>query len=145
MFASKVTSQVVFPDGVVNIRKLSAMSLEKAQAARQITVSQLSRSMGPELIRAFNSPEVEEAAKNRPKPTPEEKHKARYAGYDRQLVLQAGVVSWTYQKDDGTPLKVSEGLADVDEESAEKLHEAILDLSLPPITEAEQEAVQAKD
>lgn len=136
MFASKVTSQVVFDDGVVNIRKLSARSLEKASEARQISVSQLSRSMGPELMRAFATPTED---RTKVEPSLEERTRARYATYDRQSVLQAGVVSWTYDT------KVAEGLDDLDEESAQKLHEAILDLSLPPLDPVEREAVHSKD
>jgi len=154
MFASKVTAQVEIPAdgaddaGVVNIRKLSALALEKASLNRQISVSQLTRSMGPEMIRAFSDEKEEkpadgldafEAKKAKPKPTPEEQRKARYSLYDRQFVLQAGVTHWTYDR------KVSEGLEDLDEDTAQRLHEAILDLSLPPITEEEREAVSAKD
>lgn len=139
MFASKVTSQVVFPDGAVNIRKLSARSLEKASEARQISVSQLSRSMGPELMKAFATDDSDKPSKPKVEPTLDQQRKARYAVYDRQLVLQAGVVSWTYET------KLSEGLEDLDEEAATTLHEAILDLSLPPIDPMEREALGAKN
>ena len=141
MFASKTVAQVVFPDGAVNIRKLSALSLEKASAARQISVSQLSRSMGPELMKAFAGGDDDEKKSSKPKvePTMDEQRKARYTTYDRQLVIQAGVVSWTY------PERLSDGLEDLDEETAQKLHEAILDLSLPPIDPVERDAVHSKD
>ena len=142
LFASKIVSQVVFPDGAVNIRKLSALSLEKASAARQISVSQLSRSMGPELMKAFaggSDDDEKKSSKPKVEPTMDEQRKARYTTYDRQLVIQAGVVSWTY------PERLSDGLEDLDEETAQKLHEAILDLSLPPIDPVERDAVHSKD
>jgi hypothetical protein len=142
MFASKTVAQVVFPDGAVNIRKLSALSLEKASAARQISVSQLSRSMGPELMKAFaggGDDDEKKSSKPKVEPTMDEQRKARYTTYDRQLVIQAGVVSWTY------PERLSDGLEDLDEETAQKLHEAILDLSLPPIDPVERDAVHSKD
>ena len=149
MFASKVTAQVELisddgEPGVVNIRKLSALSLEKASMNRQITVSQLTRSMGPEMLKALsNTPDdevppggIKPAAK--PEPSLDDQRKARYTLYDRRDVLQAGVVSWSFET------RISEGLEDLDEEAARKLHEAILDLSLPPLTEEEREAVSAK-
>ena len=141
LFASKITSQVVFPDGAVNIRKLSALSLEKSSAARQISVSQLSRSMGPELMKAFAGGDDDDDKKKKPKvePTLDEQKKARYTTYDRQLVIQQGVVSWTYAE------RLSDGLEDLDEETAQMLHEAILDLSLPPIDPIERELLQSKN
>jgi len=156
MFASKVTAQVqiaadgVDEAGVVNIRKMSALALEKASLNRQIAVTQLTRSMGPEMLKALTANEDEKptdgleafpAAKKKVKPvlSLDEQRKARYTLYDRQFVLQAGVVHWTYDT------KVSDGLEDLDEDTAQKLHEAILDLSLPPLTEEEREAVSAKD
>jgi len=79
------------------------------------------------------------SSKPKVEPTMDEQRKARYTTYDRQLVIQAGVVSWTY------PERLSDGLEDLDEETAQKLHEAILDLSLPPIDPVERDAVHSKD
>jgi hypothetical protein len=141
MFASKVTSQVVFPDGVVNIRKLSGAALDRAAEARQMTVTRLSRVMGPELIQAFHSPEVEAAAATLAEPvsaaTLELRRTARYQLYDRMTILKSGITSWTYDEK-------LDAVEDVDEDSAKQLHEAILDLSLPALTEQEREEAQTK-
>lgn len=140
MFASLVTSQVVFEDGAVNIRKLSARSLEKAQEARQIKAASLSKGLGAELIKAFSDGTADKVAESvASKPVDlEAMRKARYTGYDPEQVITAGVVSWTYS------LKLSEGIPDLDEEASKKIFEAILDLSLPPIDPEEAKAASGK-
>jgi hypothetical protein len=125
MFASQTKSTVAIGDVVVTIRKLSARSLDKASEARQATAAAVARGFGADMIQALK---VTEPAPLAPVVlTLAEQIKARYTSYDRASTLRAGIASWT------APQPLEEGIADLDEESAQKLHEAILDLSLPAL------------
>jgi len=139
MFASQVKKQVTVGSGpdaiVVTIRKLSARSLDKAREQRQITGAETIARFGPDMVKAFR-----EAARDR---TPEqirsaaEAPDARYGEFDRDLVLTQGIESWTAS----VPLK--DGLADLDEETAEFLFHEIVDLSAPPKAVVEEAAKNA--
>jgi hypothetical protein len=143
MFASKVQKEVSIGAGddavTVTIRKLSGRSLEKASEARQIAVSQGMRSMGGDILRTLRDLETTKAEPE--KPDYAAATKARYSTYDRMAVLLAGIVRWTAEEP--PTLKFMED--ELDEESCQKLHEAILDLSLPPLDPAEFKAQQSKD
>lgn len=142
---------------VVTIRKLSGVSLEKAAEAHRMTVIQTVKVYGSELLgfarersaelKERKAAEAEAAPAPVPVPvpepepvvelTPEQKaaalkvqQEARYGEYDKQLVLQAGIVSWT------APEKVNpENIADLDEKVSTLLFREILDASLPPLVE----------
>ena len=139
MFASRITAVVlvgpVEDENSVTVRKLSHNSLEKAGQARQISAGQSSRALGPELLEALRKDYVA------PKPEVDlvAAAKARYSSYDRGAVLNAGIVSWTFLEKVGPAM-----IEDIDEESAEKLHQAILDLSLPPLDPVKILEEQAK-
>jgi ribosome recycling factor len=139
MFASKIQKQVTFDDGSVTIRKLSAKSLEKAAEQRQIAVAQFTSQMGAEIMKMWTTKDKDAVAAPAAEVPIEEQRKARYGLYDRFSVLKAGVVSWSY------PEKIHDGIEDLDEDAVQKLHEEILDLSLPPLTQEEREAASAKD
>lgn len=162
MFASRTKKDVkveVAPGEfeTVVIRKLSGTSLEKAAEAHRISVIQTVKVYGAELLglaqdrsaalRARKDAEgVAPAAEAKPvavpepvELTPEQKEaqlkarrEARYDGFDRQLTLQAGIVSWT------APEKVNpESIADLDDKIATILFREILDISLPALEEDE--------
>jgi len=139
MFASRVTStvQVEDPDGFVSVvvRKLSALALEKAAETRQLTVIGFSSKMGSEMIKSFRDAADEKKTEEKPAElTANEKRKARYTSYDRQTVLNKGIVSWT-----AAEKLCPESIEDLDEQAAQQLCEAILDLSLPAIDPAAEE------
>jgi hypothetical protein len=147
MFASKVQKDVTVGEGeaavIVTIRKLSGRSLEKASEARQIGVAQGMKSMGGDILRTLR--DLEEADKKSGAESPEKPDyaaatKKRYATYDRATVLVMGVVRWTAE-----PKVGAQALDDLEEDAAQKIHEAILDLSLPPLDPAEFKAAQGKD
>lgn len=141
MFASNVKKQVEIQDGEtlvsVTIKKLSARILVKASETRQQASMKASKELGGELIEVFRKDaqqKADAADKDAEDPTPEEKLKAlkekreaQYALYDRDEILMKGIDSWT------APVKREEGIEDLDEETSEKLHREILDLSLPPL------------
>jgi hypothetical protein len=159
MFSSRVQKDVKVEVGpeefeIVTIRKLSGVSLEKAMEAKRIDSIQTVKAYGAELLglaqgrseelkakiaerRASQPAVVEPVVVVEPVPeTPEQKAKrlkerqeARYEMYDRQLVLQAGIVRWSVKD---TQVNY-DNIADLDAEIAEKLHREILDLSLPSV------------
>jgi hypothetical protein len=133
VFASRVKSTVrVDNDGTpvnVVIRKLSGRSLSKAAEARQLAVGPTLKSFGPELL---------QAAREREKPPSEANPDERYGGYDRDSVLTAGIESWDAMDGDGRAVPLIDGIADLDEGSAEIIFHAIVDLSVPTAEEAEE-------
>ena len=150
MFASRVTKNVVLNDGdfevTVTIQKLSARALEKAREARTISQAAPLRAMGGEILRAVrDESSLDEASKalKAKRATLEGAKKERYDAHDRALVLQAGIVRWASSMPDLKRLS-PDAIDDLDEESAQKLHEEIIDLSLPPIDEEELAQQAAK-
>jgi hypothetical protein len=156
MFASRVTRDVeVEGEGgaavFVTVQKLSARSLEKAREAKSAAQLASLRAASKDMLQVWRSAEVEEAAKRLAEKRaqevadPKARAKARYDAHDREHVLLAGVVRWTAKAPNGEPIPVApEHLLDLDEATAQTLHEAILDLSLPPLDPADAEAVLAK-
>jgi len=151
MFTSRTRKDVKVEVGpeqyeVVTIRKISGVSLDKAAEAHRIDVINIVKGYGAELL-GFSRAKAAEKAEELPAPkpvepvvepelTPEQKEaqlktrrEARYGEYDRQLVLQAGIVSWS-DKD----AKVNaESIADLDDAISKLLCREILDLSLPAL------------
>jgi len=136
MFAKNITKTVDILDddgkkvvGTVTIRKLSARSLDKAREQRQIAAAQLTSKMGPDMVKAFRDvakereAEAETAASSE---VPEIDPDTRYASYDRDHILRAGITSWSFDE------KLEDGIDDLDEPSAGMLYKEIVDLSDPP-------------
>jgi hypothetical protein len=138
MFASNVKGSIELEDGdskvTVTIKKLSARALDQAREARITQATRRAREVGADLIASMRSAQTPPVTT----PTAEQLREARYDLYDRDVVLRAGVVAWTH----ATPLAV--GLEDLDEPSAVKLSQAILDLSLPPLDVKTEEDRQGK-
>jgi hypothetical protein len=136
MFASKITQDITVKDGdkdvKVTIRKLSGRSLQNASEARQITVARMARTMGAEMLQAVRD---REAAKEKAQKILDPAE-ARFQLYDRETVLVAGIASWDAKED------VVEGVADLDEDTADAIFRAIVTLSVP--TEEERKAVRGK-
>lgn len=138
MFASDCRKPVEVGDVQVTIRKLSARVLERAREARSAAQVKSLRDLGPEMVKVMKSDGLEAVAQELKRDESAVKRQ-RYGAFDRQTVLAEGIVSWTHSR----PLD-SAAIADLDEETAELLHEQILELSLPPLDRAESEAVEAK-
>lgn len=119
MFASQQKGEVTVDGVAVQIRKLSARSLEKAQEARQAVVAKLFSSI--DLSKVSRPEEAKQ-------PDPKAQQEARYGSYDRSTVLHQGIMSWSATRD-LTP----DAVDDLEEEAADKIYRAILDLSLKPI------------
>lgn len=128
MFASKVTKEVELDGGErVTVRKLSYAALDRARDARSSAGARSLRDFGGDIVKVLRSDEFTQVKKEREE-KPEALKAARYAAFDRGTVLQAGIVSWT------ADVKLSpEAIEDLDEPSAQKLHEAIIDESLPSL------------
>jgi hypothetical protein len=122
MFASQTTETIQIGDVAVTIRKLSWKTLRHAAQAQLDQQLGFALKAGADVLRA-----IETAGAKAPESTVsmEQTRLARYASHDRAIVLQAGVKSWTATQ----PLP--KGLDDLEEEAADTLHRAILDLSLP--------------
>jgi len=150
MFASRVTRDVEVQDAdgvvIVTVRKLSARSLEKAREVRSAQQLGSLKNASKELLLVMRSGEVEAAAAQLAARREAEakdlkvRARSRYDAHDRESVLNAGIVRWSCQE----PVS-PDNISDLDEGAAQQLHEAILDLSLPPLDPAEAEAAEGKD
>jgi hypothetical protein len=128
---------------IVTVRKLSGKTLQKARDAKRGEQVSNMREMGAEMIRAFREEREKAAVSTKQdalpipvkEPTLDELQKARKASfseYDRDQVLVAGIAKWT------PTIPVNpENIAELDEETANLLHEEILDLSVAPANLAE--------
>jgi hypothetical protein len=146
MFASKVTSKVTIGDVVVTISKLSGKALAEAADVQHervvLSALRLTQQAGPQMQEAL-------AARAEEKRAEQERAEAgqaaatvdadavreqRYRQYDRATVLRAGVRAWVSvsASDEKLP-PVSTGIDDLDDDAAEQLRRAILDLTLPPV------------
>jgi hypothetical protein len=136
MFANKIKKIVTVKDGdeevAVTIRKLSARSLDKAQLAKQAQVAGTARNLGPDMVDAFQKAAARDEAVKVVDPA-----EARFNSYDREATLIAGIDSW-----DVPGISVADGVPELDEETAEFLFRAIIELSVP--TPEEAEAAQGK-
>jgi len=133
MFASHTTAKLNFTDGseavIVTIRKLNAEALRRASEEQSTRAMAMAAKAGPELLALWTKDGAPAARADA------DQLGTRYRQYDRPTVLLAGVESWTAK------MELAKGLGDLDEETAEALHRAILDLSLPPI---DKEAAAAR-
>lgn len=145
MFASRERRDINIGDVVVTITRLSGRKLEEAERARELVVATMSKNFGSEVLRAFreDTPEKQEERRAK-KPTLEERRKARYTSYDRTTILRKGIIRWTATDERGNPVPIEEGVNDLLEEHAQKLHEEIVDYSLGPLSEEEVEAEHTK-
>jgi hypothetical protein len=110
----------------VTIRTLSGRSLEKARLASTIEQGPAVRSLGGEVIKALQSPELDALAEElkAKKADPKE----RYKRYDRFSTLVAGIKRWSCQ--DKVELS-PKAIEDLKEPDAQKIFEAIIDRSDP--------------
>lgn len=148
MFASRITRDVDVQDGesvvVVTVQKLSGNALQDAREARGAAQLASLRGASKELLQVFRSSDLDAAAEKLAAQRRAEaadivvRARARYAEYDRGTVLKAGIVRWSVGE------VTHERVADLDEEASQKLHEAILDLSLPSLDPAVGEAESGK-
>lgn len=127
-FASKVTVEITLPDNErVTVRKLNYTVLDRAREVKSSQGAKSLRDFGGEIVKVLRSEEFTEI-KAKKAEDPDAPRKARYNSFDRGTVLLAGITSWTY------PEKVTpENIQDLDDESAQAIHEAIVDHSLPAI------------
>jgi hypothetical protein len=121
IFASYVTRTVPLPfdePHTVTIQKLSGKALAAARQAQVAASMDLVRSMGGATfgreLAAVDPAAVDEAKADPLRP------------YDRSTVLAKGVKAWTYEQPP-TP----DRLDDLDEQAADFLFRAILELTLP--------------
>lgn len=136
MFASKITRTVTVTGDAgqpvaINIRKLSRRELEAASRVRQTEVARVAREMGPDMVKAYQDRNAKDEAAKVIDPA-----EARYTAYDVETVLVNGITSWDVD------VPVAEGVADLDEPTADQIFRAIVALSVP--TPEEQEAAQGK-
>ena len=125
MFASQTSKTIVDKDlqsgsdiSVV-ILKLNWKKLRDAAEAVSERAMRAAASAPAAMLQVFK-----DAAPERPK---QEEAGARYRQYDREIVLRAGVKSWS------VAVPLDKGLDDLDEPVADRLHHEIIDLSLPPV------------
>lgn len=133
MFASQCKKPVVIDDDTYTIRKLSHRSLDKARDAFMAGSAVAAKRLGGEMVRAYQEA-AQSGAQQKLREKDKADPKARYSTYDKPYVLQAGIDSWTCER----PLS-PDAVDDLDEATAQKLFEDILEYSLPPATKEEIE------
>jgi hypothetical protein len=133
MFASRITDTVEIGDVVVTIQKLSWKSLRKAEEAKSDAalghLAKMGNAAGAIQERAdarHKDRELDDTAKR----------EMRYAAYDRDVVLRAGIKSWTADE------KLPGAIDFLEEAAANKIFRAIVDLSLPPLDAAVEETAR---
>lgn len=167
MFASRVTETRTFGPFVVVIQKIGWRTQQKAADKHEEDLyAAMIRSGGDPFGRSRRAPRPADtppsapvaaaappepatpppvaspAPETKPAPLSPEQRRAmqqlRYGLYDQGIVLQAGIKS--IRDGDEEPFKPSPAqLDDLDADVARELHEAILDLSLPPVDKTEEE------
>lgn len=131
MFADECQFTVEISIGTATCRKLSHRALRKASDMHTAEQMKNVREMGGDVFKALQTAEDTRSTQD-----PAKARRRRFAGYDRDAVLAAGVVTWT------APRKLADGLPELDEADARALFEAIMDRSLPP---TDPEAEEGKD
>lgn len=150
MFASFKTDTVEIPDDrdagkaiVVTIVKLNWKKLREAADKQSSAAMALAARAPAEMMKTWgDAAAAKEAAAEKSGVAVErdDDPESRYRQYDREIVLLRGIREWTAE------LKLTqEALDDLDEPSADKLHRAILDLSLGPATKAQARAAAGED
>lgn len=140
MFATGITGTVEIVEGGetyhINIRALSGRSLQKAADAKQGALAATARAYGGDVVAAVNTAaaDLREKRKQAAEADPKAKRQALYDSYDRDSILQSGVTGWDHEKKFST-----DAVADFTEPTAQKCHEAIIDLSIPPEEVAEEQ------
>lgn len=139
--ASLVKGRVELDGNVYEYRKLSWRSLQKAIDAKQIAQAIHMRSLGGEIFREIAGDKGTEAAKKREEKlkTPEGRAEERYASYETEEVLVAGL-----ERVNGKPASRAWINDELDKKAAEAVYRRILDLSLGPLDPAQEEEVQGK-
>jgi hypothetical protein len=114
-----ITKTVEIPgeDTTVIIRKLSHKQLKTAAKARQSEGVGFMREMGGELLKALRDVDGEKVKKL------QDMQEADVTNYDRDVLLQEGIVSWTYE------VSLPGGTDQLDEPTAKFLSEEIFNFS----------------
>lgn len=151
MFSSKVQRTITIQDDeggdvTVILQKLTDRKLREASDAQSLAYYAMTKTASKALLDAQrDSAKATEAATPKEAVTEDPdtiaarvkaKHKARCSGYDRDLVLRAGVKSWSVDA------KLPGALDDLDATLAERFHLEILDLSLPAIDPETEETAR---
>lgn len=126
MFASAITKNVSVGDVTITIRKLSWKKLKEAAQANSDSALATASKLSPEMLKAFREMDERQIA------SAQSSAQDRYKGYDREKVLNSGIVSWT-----ATTKLSADAIADLEEDVAEQVYRAVIDLSIPPKEVAE--------
>jgi hypothetical protein len=137
VFCSLVTETVPVGDETVTIRKLTPSNLRAAQKANQRrSLEELHDMGGPAFLKELRSlnvseADVEEATETDP-----------LLLYDRTVLLEKGLVSWTFEREMN-----ADAYEDLDEETHDQLARAILRLAKPSLFQStdEQEVARKND
>lgn len=149
VFTSRVTETVEVPGLVVTVRKLAPRHLHAAAQANQFEAIKNFKAMGgaafmQELKKLTAAPDDHGEREQKGDVIAQaaaESAKDPLSGFDRQALLEKGIVSW--QGDDAPPLS-SEAIEDLDDDAQVAIATRILKLSKPSLfrTDEEQEAVR---
>lgn len=123
------TATVTIKGEEYGIRKLSWRTLRRAREARQMDHAQVMRAYGGDVLKGLRGDTLAAAEKQLrdEKEDPEAKRQARYDAHDMGVVLGIGVASVPRAGE------LAKNIEELDEEEADTLHKAILDLSLPAL------------
>jgi hypothetical protein len=137
MGASNTTGTIEIDGKTVTYHKLNWKKLREASDAQTLAYyAQVSKAPKALLDAQATTTAQAKGSATGVADTPKEHN---YAGYDRDVVFRAGVKSVPGVE------KVNTWLDDLDEVDAKRLHKAILDLSLPPLDPAVEDAERKND
>jgi hypothetical protein len=130
-----IVKEVPIPgeDEQVIIRRLSHKQLKEAAKARQSEGVGFMKEMGGELLKAIRDTKEDAEATAKKLKELQEKQESDVSNYDRDVILKYGVVSWSYPIAplSLTPNGVSNGLDELDEDTAKFLAKEIFEYSRP--------------
>jgi len=100
------------------------------------------RDFGAEIVKAFMDDRDEDAAVAKVRKL-QKQSEYDTDNFDRETMLRSGIVGWSYTDLDGKPIKVTpEGIAELDEQTAQWALERIVDM-IRPSSEGDKSLVEA--
>lgn len=136
---SMVKDQVTIGEVTYDIRKLSWRSLQRAAEAKQIAQAKHMKSLGGEIFREIGAATAASEARAEKLKTIEGRAEERYASYDMEEILTAGI-----ERVNGQPSSRQYVTDELDEPTAKALHRRIVDLSCGPLDPELNEEVEGK-
>lgn len=127
----------------IELRKPSSRHVREARLARESEGRRSMNDFSAEIVKAFNSGDDDERAVRRAKRLSELQEYSP-DGFDRDTLLCASIVRWSYQRPEGGMVPINrDSVGDLDEETARWAVGLVLDLMRPASKEADKSPADA--